>query len=382
VNLLLLLLACVPKPTTPVATGEIAAAAAPLPPDIRVALEEGAADLDVSVRRRAIATLVAVDPAPAGGAWGPRGRLDPSEYVRRATVEALATRITEPASRDLLAAILQDTSADPWTRGAAALALLGNPAGVSPEHRAAVAAAAGGVRGTRAAALLLAAAAGGDTTARDRLVRMLEGGGLPLELWFLRALGASGEAAFATGLRAGFDRVEPEVQLAAAVALLELGDATGERALATALAGEDEERALEAVELLSFTSPTIALPLLRGAATAGPAVVGAADAVRFGHGDGAARAVLDALASDEPEVRVYAARAAARRLADPAGLDGADRVRAALRAALPEADAALQLALVEALGADPGPADRELLRTLLRDESTRVRVEAASVLAR
>ncbi|MFN7146651.1 MAG: hypothetical protein ACK4YP_22950, partial [Myxococcota bacterium] len=193
--LLLALSACAPKAPVPTGAVEAPAPRRALDPAVQAALEAGAADLDVGVRRRALGTLVAADPAPAGGAWALRARFDPSEYVRRAAVDALADRLDEAETRALLRALVDDENGDPWSRGAAALVLADGivdgrvPAGEHAEDRARITAAAAGARGSRAAALLLAATRTGDAAARTRLEELLSGGDLPLELWFLRAVG-------------------------------------------------------------------------------------------------------------------------------------------------------------------------------------------------
>lgn len=374
-------------PVTPVEAASAVERAAGLDPVVRATLEAGAADLDVGVRRAALAALVRAEAAPAGGAWAQRGRYDPSEYVRRAVVDAVAPRLAEPESRALLRAIVDDAASDPLTRGAAALALVDGAAdGRVPEaeqagDRARLARAAE-TRGARAAALLLAAARLGDAAAAQRLGELVRAGNLPMELWVVRALGDRPDPALTRTLAEALEATEPELRLALASALLALGEPSGEAALAAALAG-DEEVALEALDFLAEARPAErALAVLRGAARAPPLVRDAAGALRFGHGEGETRAVIPLLAHEEPEVRVYATRAAARRLAGPTPLEGADRLRAALRDALPTADPALQLALIGALGAAPGPQDRAALAALLSDESTRMRVEAAAALAR
>lgn len=384
--LLLALTACAPKAPVPTAATEAVAPRRALDPAVQAALEAGAADLDVGVRRRALGTLVAADPAPAGGPWAIRARFDPSEYVRRAAVDALAGRLHEAETRAHLRALVEDDNGDPWSRGAAALVLADGivdgrvPAAEQADDRARIAAAAAAARGSRAAALLLAATRTGDTTARARLEELLSGGDLPLELWFLRAVGGTGDSGLAKALAAALERAEPEVRLAVATALLDLGDPVGERVLAEALAA-DEDTALEALDFLAEARSAKA-PAMLGGATATPFIKDGAALVRFGLGDGDTRDVVKALTAEESELRLYAARAAGRRLRTDPALDGADRLRAALREGLPTEDPALQLALIEALAGSPSAQDRAALTALLSDESARVRVEAAAALAR
>ena len=358
-----------------------------LEPAVRAALEAGAAESDVGVRRRALAALVAADPAPAGGTWAPRGRYDPSEYVRRSVIEALTERLAEPETRALLRAIIDDPAADAWTRGAAALVLTrGIAAGTVPApeadaDRTRVAAAAATAKGTRAGPLLLAAARVGDAASRTRLNALLGAGNFPLELWFFVALGESADPTLAAPLVQALDTVEPELRPSVAAALVGLGDAVGGRTLAGALAA-DEDAAFEALDLLAELPSERALPLLRGPTFAGPVVGEAAAAVRFGHGEGDVRAVLAAFASEDALVREYAAVAIGRRLRSDPALDGAARLRAALRDALPEAGSPLDLALLDALAEAPDAPTRAAVAARLSDESANVRVRAAASLAR
>jgi hypothetical protein len=330
---------CAHRGPAPAAQVDVERTSAPLDPRVRAALEEGTSDLDVGVRRVALAALVAADPAAGGGPWALRGRYDPSEYVRRAVVDALAGRLREPETRAAVRAILADAGADPWTRGAAALALVdGARAGTVPEaeradDRAVVVRSAAEVHGARAAALLLAAAAVGDGPAAERLREQIASGNLPLELWMVRAIGAHPEAGLAAALVGGIDVGEPEVRLAVAAALLALGDGTGERVLGEALAA-DEDTALEALDYLADTPSPRALSVLGAAPITAPIIREASEILRFAHGDGNARAVAQARAGPDQELRRYAARAAARRFAAGPPPEGADRLRAGLRDSL------------------------------------------------
>jgi len=358
-----------------------------LDPAVRAALELGASDLDVSVRRDALAALVTADPAPAGGAWGQRGRFDPSAYVQRATIDRLAARMDEPASRDLVRALLADTAADPWARGAAALTLARAgrdgkvPATELAADHARLAEAAAAAQGSRGGALLLAAAIGGDAPARARLGEQLSTGNLPLELWFFRAIGESGVNALVAPLVQALDRVEPEIQLPVAAALLALGSPVGERTLAAAMT-ESEDRALEAIECLNGVRTPGADGVLRGALGAGPLARAAATLALFARGEGEVDSALRVLSGDDAELSALAAQAAGARLRADPELPGRDRLRVALREALPEAGPSVQLALIDALGTSTLAADRAALTELLADESIRVRVAAAAALAR
>lgn len=336
--------------------------------EARAVVEAAAADLDVSVRRRAVALLVESEPAAAGGSWAARGRYDPSPYVQRAVVEALGRR---GDGAEVLRTWVDDAALDPWVRGAAALVLAR-----SPSEAPRLATAAASVRGGRAGALLLAATMTGDAEARRRLREAIEAANLPMELWFLDALGASGLSELAGPLGAVIDQVEPEIRLPVARAAWRLGSPAGEKALAEALAGADEDVGLEAVELLADTPGSGTLL----AGTAGTDIVGTAAALaRFGQGEGEARTVVAALSGEDGDLAIFAAGAAARRLTKEPDVAGADRIRAAVREGLEDAAPGVLL-LAPPILAGGSPADREALRGLLSAESAEVRIEAAIAL--
>ncbi len=368
-------------------------------PAVQAALEAGAADLDVAVRRQAVAMLIRTDALPAGGAWGPRGRFDPSEYVRRAAIDALGDRAGEVESRAILLAILEDAACDRLTRGAAALALAGAlggspvPEGEAATIHVAIERAALTGRGVDSLSLLLAATEAGDkrlgekpageTGAKSRLVALLAAGNLPMELWVLRALGESGEAELATPLAQSLEGVEPEIRLAVAAALLQLGHPAGAAALDSAISG-GEDTGWEALEYLTDVPGEAAEPLLLAAQERGGPVLGTvATMVSFGHGEGGVRPVLEALAAEDRDVRLAAAIGAGRRLRREPGLDGGDRLRAALSRCLsdPDPDPALQFAALDALAGSAWPEDRAALTARLQDESVAVRTAAAVALA-
>jgi hypothetical protein len=361
--------------------------AAPLDPAVRAALEAGAADPDVGVRRRALATLIAADPAPGGGGWGPRGRYDPSVYVQRAAMVGLGERAAEPEARALLRAVVDTGDANPWTRGAAALALVDAArAGRIPAADAAtdlprLSSAVASVHAGSGAALLLAAAEAGDAHARAALAELVAAGNLPMELWFLHAVGRSGEPDLVAPLTRALDGVEPEIRLAVAAALHDLGGPAGTQVLADGLRGEDEDAALEALEYLQDIPGAGTDALLQGARAGSGIVAHVAGLMTFGRGGGDLHGVIEAIGADDIDVQLAGVRAAGARLRAEPALDGGDRLRTALATALPDADPSLQLALIDALAGSARSADRAALTARLDDESMQVRVAAAAALA-
>lgn len=352
---------------------ETTLAAAPLDAEAVAVLQAGAADLDITVRRNAIAVLIEIDPAPAGGAWLDRARFDPSEYVRRSAVDALFARAPDAQARVALRAWTADASLDHWTRGAAAEALARwpEPAG-KDEDRRTISDAARSVSGNRSAGLLLAAAMVGDADAKARLERILSAGQVPSELWFLRALGASGVALGELPM----DAVEPEIATLFAVAVYQLHPNT--RPMLTELLSRDEDAALEVLEgVLNSSIPPNDPILLAPAAGVGARVQAL---VRFGRGDGELKDVIAALTDADIDIQSFGANAASARLRIEPTMNGADRLRAALRTRLEDAGPAMQLAIIPSLGRSSVPADAAALRVLLQDESPRIRVAAASAL--
>lgn len=347
--------------------------AAAVDPRLRLVLEAGAADLEVDVRRRALAALVRLDPEPGGGSWGLRGRYDPDPFVVRAVADALGERGAEPSARELLRELAAAPGVEPLTRGHAALVLVGLDPASGPE----VDRLARAESGWRAAALHLAAAAGGVPGAPERLAGVLAEGELPLDLGFLRDLVRHAPASAAAGLEAGIPRLEPELQPAARVALYAL---TGEHLgpLRAGLQGGDQELALELLERADELEDPLALPLLRLAQRGTREVRKAAVLRRIARGDGAPAPAFAALDGEDLELRVLAARALGgwREREDPQD----PRARAALHAAARSEDPGVQLAALTALARRPDAEDRAVLQALLDDESLRVRVIAAEAL--
>jgi HEAT repeat protein len=373
VILALLLAGCAARGPTVAPTAPVpAASAVTLEPRVRLVLEAAAADLDVEVRMRALATLVRTSDEAGGGRWWARGRFDPSDYVRRAAVDALATRPDREVTAGHLVDAASDAASGCWTRGAAANALVD----LTPDRASAL-------PDDACPAILLARARGGDVASTERLGAWLRAADLPLELGFLRSLGRSGVPALAAPLRDALASAEPEVRLAGAVALLGLDAPAARAVLEPALRGADEDPALEAVELLVASGDPAAPELLRVARSSGPpsaSVVSALALVGLGESD-----LSDALRrSEDPdrEIRAAAFRAVAQRLAREPEARGAERARDAAREALPTDDPAVQDAAIAALAGSTRPADRAALTALLDDPSMLTRVRAADALAR
>lgn len=341
---------------------------------MRAVLVAGAADTDLGVRRLAVGALVRSAPEAAGGAWGRRGRYDPSEYVKRATIDALGGRTDDEAALALLKDFAAAGDVPPWTRARAAVAI----ARRGPGERAFLA---GIAASNPTAGAQLAGALAGDEAARVRLGERLAEGGIPLELWFFDELGRSGIEGVGPPLTVALDTLEPELRLAAAGALLGL-DAGAARAPLLQALRADEDTALEALEVLRDVEGPAATEILREALAGGTELTrGVARMAVLARGDGDLREAARVLDEEEDgELQAAAAWAIGARL----GRDGEAKAgaREALRARLGSPDVSLQLAAVRALGRSREPEDRQALLAVLDDESMLVAVTAADQLAR
>ncbi len=340
-------------------------------------LTEAANGDDPGLRARAIRDLVATDPVPAGGAWGARGLYDPDGWVERAAVGALAQRLDEPETVNLLVGWLSWADGDPHARASAGLQLV--DAGVG---RDAVVAAWRAEAGWRAVPLALAAAVAGDADALASLATALRTGLIPLEPDFLRELGERPLPGLADAARAGADRVEEPIRLTYAGTRLALGDTSADGELRRAL-DDTESAALEALDAVAMVPGPLADNVIRRARTTGPDLVrGYADLLDVARTGVGSDAFARAAASDDRELRAMAVRllpAAAQ--ASAAGRRGRwiDR---ALAAALADPDPTVRAGGVRAAVELERRDLRELVAPLLGDPNRTVRVEAAGAITR
>lgn len=345
---------------------------------MRLVLEAGADDLDLDLRRRALATLTRATAEPAGGVWGRRGRYDPSPAVQRAVVGALAAR-AEPAADALLREIAEDERADGWTRGCAALSLVLRDA---PGHAAWAAALAARTHAPSAPGLLLAAAVGGDARSTARLADWVAHGDLPLQLDLVAALGRI--PVLAPALTVALDHAEPELRLPIAAALLPSDSPSARKALVDALHAPVAEARLEALDALESANPVAAAPLLRDAANDPDAVIRTRARLILATREGEATALIErSLTDPEREVRLAALAAIATLRATTPTSDKTrpnSRWSEPLRVLSTDADTGLALAAIHALGVYPSAADRQSLEALLSEESLLLRVAAARAL--
>lgn len=378
---LLGLTACAGKRTTDVGA-TTAAVRGPVDPSQALAtLEEGAADLDVSIRARALSLLIITDRTPGAGQWGARAVWDPNPWVQKRGVEALASRLPEAESAALLGELAKRRAADPYVRGAAAMKLA--TTGDTTTAQAMTAAYQAERSLWKAAPLALAAARMGDENALEILERALRNGELPLDLDFMVDIGDSGLTQLVPALIEATELAEEPLLIPLAAALVELGSAHGETIFRDALSSPTIERRLEAIDFLVELDAPAATALLKRASATGPEF--ARKYASFGllaHGRGdIGKTAGYALNDADREVRALAVRCLGLALIDARaeGLQGRQvRVahRTLLRALQDPEDMVLGEA-VRALARTGAPEDAGSLGGLLEAEALALRVEAA-----
>ncbi|MEQ1566374.1 MAG: hypothetical protein ABMA64_12105 [Myxococcota bacterium] len=335
-------------------------------------LEQSAGSLDPAPRARALALLVENGDDPDH--WGQRALLDPSDWVRRAGIEALGRRGDAP-SRALLERAAADSEGDPYLRAMAAMAAPG------PTASAAMADALTRERQSwRVAPLALAAVRLGDGSARPALEQALAQGELPLDLPFLREVGRSEERSLVTALARAQGRVEDELALPLASARLMLGDADAEATLRQAVTAPDEERQLEALDVLVDLDLPTALALVKRASEGPPGLVRwYAELALAAHGDGDTGVFERAYREPDREVRALAVEFAGRAAAG--GTRRADkRAGQVVLAGLSDPDTTVRVTACRAASALRLGAAATAAQGLLTDEAEIVRIEASGAL--
>ncbi len=226
-------------------------------------LEEAAGHLDPTPRAIALGWLITHESAAGGGEWAARALYDPSAWVQRAAVEALAERLDEPETRAVLEDFVGLGQADPYARASAGLKL----SAVGSERARTVLAEAW--RAEREpwmiAPLALASASHGDDDAVTAVADALATGEIGLELEFMREVGASGHPELQQALKKGSEWVEEELELPYAVAMVQLGDPSGEQKLRKALQHPSAEVRMGVVDMLVELDHPTATALLQRA---------------------------------------------------------------------------------------------------------------------
>jgi hypothetical protein len=346
----------------------------------QAALLEASADTDPGVRGLALAALIRVDPAPGGGAFGPRAAFDPSPWVQRQAIEALAARGAEPASQDLLLGMAGRPALGPYVACAAALRAPGSDA-LNAVIDANLSKAPTWAKGPCG----LAALHHGRPEAAATTAAALEQGELPLELGFLRDLAAEDARVLQPALEAALPLVEPEISAPLAALLLGWGSKPAEAALRAMLDDSDRMVRIGALDELGPCPGPEATALLQRAAAGAPGPERSyAELHLAARGLGHSAALLEAAA--DPEDRERRARALAA-LGGALAAPEADRrlqraAPALLTAGLQDEDDRVQLAALRALRRAAQPALREAVAARMSEEDSagRVRAEAALTL--
>lgn len=338
--------------------------------DPAATLEAAAADLDVSVRARALGLLIQASETTE--VWGARAIYDPSEWVQRAGIDALIGH-PDPGAVELIAGLTERTDASPYVRSHAAVSLVVSGRDV-PDlgwadrskhwHR---------------APLALSAALQGDAAALSALQTDLAQGDFPLEIEFYLDLGQSG-LDVADALEASRARVEEELELPIAAAQLGLGDKRGEGHFKEALDSDDIERRLEAVDYLSELDGDAAGDLLKKAAVGNGIVQDWATLALVARGDRGPEAALTALTLPDREARQQGVWALSHWMAQAESSRSRKQAHKSLVAMLGDPEPVVVLAAIQGLGRAGELGDRAKLAGFLSLEDRGLRVEAAGAI--
>jgi len=292
---------------------QVAVQQQPLPPIAHGVLDAGASSLDVSLRLRALELLCLYAPGDQLAGYAQRGLYDPSPYVRRGVVEALALRLPDPEARALLLGLLEREDVDAYTRGRAGFLLA--RAGVAEAREPMAAAWRAADSAWERAPLALAALMAGDDDAEAALVEALKDGSMPLETEFFVAVGQTGREQLAPALVEARELLEEELLLPVGVALLELGLAEGEAVFRSTFADGDVLFQLEAIDYLAQLEGARAQALLRKARSGTPPIVQTyADLVLVGRGEQPLARAVEAAEVRDREQQCFALDAMAEHM--------------------------------------------------------------------
>ena len=273
--------------------------------------DEAASGLQPGQRARALDAAIRSAATPLALEWGARALYDPSPWVQRISVDALATHRPSVEVDALLSSFVERPSASPYVRAHVAV-LLGDSCTESAREALRL-----GWRSERdpwaRSALALGALAQGDEEALATVVATLSAGNIALEPQFLMDVAHVGGPELVEALREAQDNVEPELALSLAAARLAAGDSKATRVLRDGLGDSDPQARLEALELLVLVPGDEATDLLNSSQDAGDlesqTLAALALAART---NGSTKSLLKALASDDVPVAVLGLQWASR----------------------------------------------------------------------
>jgi len=354
--------------------------AAPNFEQARLVVHSAAGDLDISTRTMALSILIGLE--PGGGDWAERALWDPSVWVRRAAIDALAQRLPEPQSRVALVEFVEREGMDHYSRCAAAvnLARAGDFATLSRVQQAYQDAA----EPWLAAPCALAAAQMGDAVAIDVLSGVLVEGELPLELGFGSDIGASELEELIPHMLVAIEMVEPSMEIALAAALVQLDDKRGRVRLERLLGSASEELQLEVIETIAvIPSETVSTMLSKVARSGSATLARAAMLALISRGEMEPTSAVALLVEIDREVRAQAVRALGGWVQQPEARGGRRAARLAqqgIMISLGDEEDMVLLAGVRAVQALGNPSDVALLAPLVEADSSRVQLAAAGAM--
>jgi len=342
-------------------------------------LATAAESSDPTPRARSLGLLIATSDKPGDGDWAKRALEDADPWVQRAGVYALSDRLQDPGSVTLLEDFVA-TEADPYVRGAAGLRL----ASTGSEKAKALLAAAWRAEGElwRIAPLALAATALGDTEAIPPLKQAIRKGELALDIDFLMDLAQSGQSELLPALREGAAYVENELRLPYAVALITLGDPSGEQAIRKALGSRDVQECLEALDYLAVLRHTSANTLLKKARSNHSHHVRTYAELVLASRQADSTDILAKAADDEdPEIRALAVRYAADAALNPTAHRKVARFgHSVVSDGLMDPDPSVRTEAMRAAAKLVLRGEAEALQRNLQDPYEALRIEAAGTL--
>lgn len=327
-------------------------------------LELGASQLDISIRMRALAELIRLSPDPAGGIWADRALVDPSPYVQKSGVDAVANRLPEPRAFELLRACVSRDEISPYIRGRAGFYLA--KAGDTSTGPVLAQAWRNTPNAWDAAPLALAAGMMGDLEAVTPIIQALSEGAIPLEVDFIMGLGDSG-LDLVSEMIDSKDLLEESLQIPLGLALIKKGKAIGETIVREFLTGEDEQLALEVLDYLSdYDIPETKTLLQKAESSPFLSVKRYARLIQVSRGEAPIDEAFELFEQENRELRAEVIFSLAEAVRSGVSKGDERKARELIRSSLEEDELFVNQAAAKALGIIGG--ETELLESLINIE--------------